>query len=104
MRKHPLIILLLLFLYNLVVLQNLTSLQFGVLLQVIQLHDGFDRSTTMLGNRIERLTLLHLVEAGFLSIVGSRCCCCQFNIFALCLDVAAANTAQTGSNCRLTLM
>ena len=35
---------------RLVVLQNLTSPQLGILLQVVQLHDRFNRCTTMLGD------------------------------------------------------
>ena len=76
----------------LIVLQNLTCLQFGILLQVVQLHDGLDRGATMFGNRIERLTLFNLVEARLLRIAGCRSCCCQFHIFIVGFNAAATNT------------
>ena len=55
---------------ELIVLQNLAWAQFHVLADTVQLADGVHRSVALTGNRVERLALLHLVEAGAGRIVA----------------------------------
>lgn len=78
----PVCLFLVVILCCLVELQNLTRLQLGTLLQVVQLHDGINCGSAMTGNRVECLTLLYLMEARLLCIRGSRCCCSQFHFLA----------------------
>ena len=90
----------------LIELQNLAGLQLGILLQVIQLHDGTDRGATLFSNTEERLATLHLVEARLLLVAGLGSCRSQLHLLAVLVaaEAHAASATQTGGNGRLLLV
>jgi hypothetical protein len=52
---------------GLVVLQNLSQLQSGVLADAVQLAESLDCRVTFAGNGLKRLAFLHLMEVGLRS-------------------------------------